>query len=31
VELAIADIKEIEWKQAALDDFYIPVRKKKAA
>jgi hypothetical protein len=31
VELAIADIKEINWKQAPLDDLYIPARKKKAA
>jgi hypothetical protein len=30
VELAIADIKEIDWKQAALDDLHIPARKKKA-
>jgi hypothetical protein len=30
VELAIADIKEIDWKQAALDDLHIPVKKKKA-
>ncbi|KAH8772429.1 hypothetical protein F5882DRAFT_505893 [Hyaloscypha sp. PMI_1271] len=30
-ELAVADIKEIDWKQAALDDLHIPPRKKKAA
>jgi hypothetical protein len=29
-ELSIADIKEIDWKQAPLDDFYIPAKKKKA-
>jgi len=29
--LAVADIKEIKWKQAALDDLHIPPRKKKAA
>jgi hypothetical protein len=29
--LAFADIKEIKWKQAALDNLYIPARKKKAA
>jgi putative sterol carrier protein len=31
VELAVADIKEIDWKQAALDDLHIPAKKKKAA
>ena len=29
-ELAIADIREIDWKQAALDDLHIPPKKKKA-
>jgi hypothetical protein len=28
--LAVADIKEIDWKQAALDDLHIPPKKKKA-
>ena len=27
----MADIKEIDWKQAALDDLHIPARKKRAA
>ena len=31
MELAVADIKEIDWKQAPLDDLYIPERKKMAA
>jgi hypothetical protein len=31
VELAVADIKEINWKQAALDDLHISPKKKKAA
>ena len=30
VEVAVANIKEIDWKQAALDDLHIPPRKKKA-
>jgi hypothetical protein len=30
VELAVADIKEIGWKQAALDDLHVPLRMKKA-
>lgn len=30
MELAVAGIKEIDWKQAVLDDLYIPARKKKA-
>ena len=30
MELAIANIKEINWKQAALDDLHIPAKKKKA-
>ncbi|KAH6711957.1 hypothetical protein BKA61DRAFT_677173 [Leptodontidium sp. MPI-SDFR-AT-0119] len=29
-EVAVANIKEIDWKQAPLDDLYIPPRKKKA-
>ncbi|KAH6701253.1 P-loop containing nucleoside triphosphate hydrolase protein [Leptodontidium sp. MPI-SDFR-AT-0119] len=29
-EVAVANIKEIDWKQAALDDLHIPLRKKKA-
>ncbi|CZS92550.1 uncharacterized protein RAG0_03160 [Rhynchosporium agropyri] len=29
-EVAVANIKEIDWKQAALDDLHIPPRKKKA-
>jgi hypothetical protein len=29
--LAIADIKEVDWQQAALDNLYIPEKKKKAA
>jgi hypothetical protein len=28
--LAVVDIKEIDWKQAALDDLHIPLKKKKA-
>jgi hypothetical protein len=28
--LAIADIKKIDWKQAALDNLHIPAKKKKA-
>jgi hypothetical protein len=28
--LAVTDIKEIDWKQATLDDLHIPARKKKA-
>jgi hypothetical protein len=28
--LAVADIKEINWKQTALDDLHIPAKKKKA-
>jgi hypothetical protein len=28
--LAVTDIKEIDWKQAALDDLHIPPKKKKA-
>ena len=30
MELGVADIREIDWKQAALDDLHIPARKKKA-
>ncbi len=30
MELAVADIKGIEWKQAALDDLHLPAKKKKA-
>jgi len=30
VELAIANIKEVDWKQAALDNLYIPAKTKKA-
>jgi hypothetical protein len=30
VELAVADIKEIDWKPAALDDLHIPDKKKTA-
>jgi hypothetical protein len=30
VEVAVAYIKEIDWKKAALDDLHIPPRKKKA-
>ncbi|KAH8586089.1 P-loop containing nucleoside triphosphate hydrolase protein, partial [Bisporella sp. PMI_857] len=29
-ELAVTDIKEIDWKQAALDDLHIPPKKRKA-
>ena len=28
-ELAVVDIKEINWKQAPLDDLHIPAKKKK--
>jgi hypothetical protein len=28
--LAVADIKEIDWKQASLNDLHIPSKKKKA-
>ena len=31
MELAFADIKEIDWQQDALDDLHIPAEKKKAA
>jgi hypothetical protein len=30
VELAVADIKEIDWNQTALDDLHMPAKKKKA-
>ena len=30
MELAFADIKEIDWKQGALDLLHIPLKKKKA-
>jgi hypothetical protein len=30
VELGVADIKEIDWQQVALDDLHIPAKKKKA-
>lgn len=30
MELAVADIEEIDWKQAALDDLHIPAKKKAA-